>query len=216
MKQKTAIVIGATGFTGGILLAMLLHDDTFATIKTFGRRTTGIKHPKLEEYLGDMFEMEHFSKAFTATIVFCCIGTTKAKTPDTEHYKKIDYGIPVATAKLAKANGIEHILVISAMGANPKSAAFYTKGKGEMERDVLAHRINNTHFFQPSLIGGAREEQRWGECMAQIAFKTFDFIIPKKYKIIAPEVIATAMLKVAKEGFDQVKITSDQISVLGN
>jgi hypothetical protein len=38
--------------------------------------------------------------------VFCCIGTTKSKTPDEDTYRKIDYGIPVAAAKLAAENKI--------------------------------------------------------------------------------------------------------------
>ncbi|GEQ84973.1 oxidoreductase [Patiriisocius marinistellae] len=214
--NKTAIILGATGLTGGILLDMLLNDKRFSKIKTFGRSATGKKHPKLEEHLGDMFKMEDFKDAFKGDVVFCCIGTTKAKTPDKDTYKKIDYGIPVTASKLANKNGIDTFLVISALGANPKSSTFYNKVKGEMERDVLQEGIKNTHFFQPSLIGGEREEQRWGEQMAQIAFKTFSFLIPKKYKMIEPKTIAKAMQIVSIEGYNEVRITSDEISNIVN
>ncbi|MGJ8665249.1 MAG: nucleoside-diphosphate sugar epimerase [Patiriisocius sp.] len=157
-----------------------------------------------------------WSEVFKADIVFCCIGTTKAKTPDKETYKKIDYGIPVAAASLAKQNGIDTFLVISAMGANPKSSTFYNKVKGEMERDVLQQAIKNTYIFKPSLIGGEREEERWGERMAQIAFKYLGFLVPKKYKMIEPDTIAKAMRNVAINGHSDSKIESDEILKLSN
>jgi len=211
MIKKIAILLGATGLTGSILLELLLKDDSFKNVKVFGRSATDISHPKLEEHLGDMFKMNDFSEAFKGDAVFCCIGTTKAKTPDKETYKKIDYGIPVAAAKLAKQNGIGSFQVISALGADPKSSTFYSKVKGEMEQDLLKIGIKNTYIFQPSLIGGDRSEKRTGEKIAQIVMGTFTFLIPKKYKIIEPETIAKAMLLVSKKGFDETKIESHQI-----
>ena len=211
MKNKTAIILGATGLTGGIVLDLLLDDAAFEKVKVFGRSTTKISHPKLEEHLGDMFQMEKFSEAFKADVVFCCIGTTKSKTPDKETYKKIDYGIPVEAAKLAKAKGISTFLVISALGANPKSSTFYNKVKGEMEQDVRAEGIENTYFFQPSLIGGDRSEKRLGERIAQVAFNIFGFLVPKKYKMIEPKTIAKAMILVSKNGFSEMIIPSHKI-----
>ncbi len=211
MNKKTAILIGATGLTGGKLLELLLADTSFKKVKIFGRSSTGIKHPKLEEHLGDMFQMQHFSEVFTGDVVFCCIGTTKAKTPNKETYKKIDYGIPVAAAKLAKKNGISVFEVISALGANATSSTFYNKVKGEMERDVTAVGLENTYFFQPSLIGGDRSEKRLGEQTAQLVMGALSFLVPKKYKIITPETIAKAMLSVAINGYDKVIIESDEI-----
>jgi len=214
--NKTAILLGATGLTGGILLNKLLKHDSFSKIKIFGRSSCNTSHPKIEEYLGDMFQLEHFSEDFKGDVVFCCIGTTKAKTPDKETYKKIDYGIPVAAAKLAKKNGISVYEVISAMGADVDSRTFYNRTKGEMEQDVIKQSIEDTYIFQPSLIGGDRDEKRFGERMAQLAMGTFSFLIPKKYKIIEPETIATAMLKVAINGFSETRIPSDTIKEIAN
>lgn len=216
MNKKTAILLGATGLTGSILLELLLKDDSFLNVKVFGRSSTGISHPKLEEHLGDLFQMNDFSEAFKGDVVFCCIGTTKAKTPDKETYKKIDYGIPVTAAKLAKQNGISIFQVISAMGADVSSSTFYNKVKGEMERDILKLGIKNTYIFQSSLIGGNRSEKRTGERIAQIAMGTFGFLFPKKYKMIEPETIAIAMLLVSKNGFEETKIESNQIKIIAD
>lgn len=158
-----------------------------------------------------MFELHTVSELFTGDVVFCCIGTTKAKTPDKKTYKKIDYGIPVAAARLAKKNGIPSFLVISAMGASATSSTFYNKVKGEMERDVLAVGIKNTYIFQPSLIGGDRTEKRFAERMAQMAMSTFHFLIPNAYKIIAPGTIAKAMIYVAHHGYKTSKIENPKM-----
>nr|MBA3985883.1 nucleoside-diphosphate sugar epimerase [Flavobacteriales bacterium] len=98
--KKTAIILGATGLTGGFLLDLLLKDDQYSKIKLFSRSSVDLLHPKLEEHLVDLFDLEQHSKEFQAEEVFCCIGTTNAKTPDNETYLKIDYGIPFAAAKL--------------------------------------------------------------------------------------------------------------------
>ncbi len=184
--KKTAIILGATGLTGSILLEKLVNDDSCEKIKLFSRSKAAIESPKIEEHLIDMFQLEAQSEAFKADVVFCCIGTTKSKTPNKETYKKIDYGIPVVAAKLAKKNGIETFIVISAMAADENSSIFYNKTKGEMQRDVLQQNIEITYVLQPSLIVGDRDESRLGEKIASVFMKTFGFLIPKKYKMIKP------------------------------
>lgn len=209
--MKTAIIIGATGLTGGLLLEELLRDASFEKIKLFSRSSVKIEDAKIEEHLIDLFELEKHSDKFTADVVFCCIGTTKAKTPDRETYKKIDYGIPVAAAKLAKQNGISTFIVISALGADEKSNVFYNKVKGEMQRDILNQKFHNTYILQPSLIVGDRNESRLGEDLASVFMRIFGFLIPKKYKMIKAQTIAEAMHIIAKENYSKEIITSDEI-----
>ncbi|PKA83017.1 putative NAD(P)-binding protein [Ulvibacter sp. MAR_2010_11] len=213
---KTAIILGATGLTGTILLENLLTDSTFKTVKLFSRSSVGIANPKIEEHLIDLFQLEQYEEDFKADVVICCIGTTLAKTPNKETYRKIDYGIPVTAAKLAKENGIESFVVISALGADVDSRVFYNKTKGEMERDVLQQNIKNTFILQPSLIGGNRSEKRTGERMAQIFMGIFGFLLPKNYKIIQPETIAKAMQVLAAGGYSEKRITSAAIKKIAS
>lgn len=209
--SKTAIILGATGLTGGILVDKLLADNTFDEIRLFSRSTYERNHPKIKEYLIDLFELEQNASDFKADVVFCCIGTTKAKTPDKEMYRKIDYGIPVTAAKLCKQNEIDTFLVVSAMGADATSKVFYNKTKGEMEQDVLRYKIPNTYILQPSLIGGSREEKRIGERIAQNIMGFFSFLVPNKYKMIHPDLIASAMIWLSKNDFSETRISSEKI-----
>lgn len=212
--MKTAIILGATGLTGRILLQKLLKDPRYGKIILFSRSTVKIENSKIEEHLVDLFQLENYKEQFKADQVFCCIGTTKSKTPNEETYRKIDYGIPVTAAKLCKENGISNFTVISALGANPDSVVFYNKVKGEMQRDVMAQKIKNTYIFQPSLIAGDRQEKRFFENLAKQVMKILNYVLIgplKKYRSIHPVTIARAILIVAKKGYEKSVIESDEI-----
>src|SRR5690606_32585275 len=144
--SKTAIILGATGLTGGYLLQELIADTRYGKIKIFSRSSVAVKNSKIEEHLTDLLKLEDEKDNFKGDEVFCCIGTTKNKTPDEETYKRIDYGIPVVAAKLAKQNGISTFAVISALGADESSKMFYNRIKGEMELDVIAQNIESTYI----------------------------------------------------------------------
>jgi len=211
--NKTAIILGASGLTGGILLQKLIEDSRYSTIKLFSRTRIEGLPKKVIQFIGDLLDFDQFSADFIADEVYCCIGTTAKKTPDKKLYKKIDYGIPVAAAKLGKENDIPIFLVISAMGANKVSSVFYNRTKGEMEQDVLQQGIMNTLILRPSLIGGKRNERRVLEKIGIVVFKIMQplFIGPlKKYKIINAESIAQAMLNLANNTSNtEVIITSN-------
>jgi uncharacterized protein YbjT (DUF2867 family) len=216
--KKTAILIGATGLTGGVLLQKLLKDDDFETVKLFSRKSVNLTHSKIKEYLVDVLQLDNYKNAFTADVVFCCIGTTKKHTSDETQYKAIDYGIPVTAAKLAKENSIDTFIVISALGANTNSTIFYNRTKGEMERDVLAQNIPHTYILQPSLIDYARKE-RLSEKIAVYAMRFFNFLLVgslKKFQSITPEKIAEAMLQLTKRKFNFTRIESHQIKQIAN
>jgi len=217
--KKTAIILGASGLTGGFVLQKLIEDERYDTIKLFSRSKIEGLPDKVQQFIGDLLELNQFKTDFTADDVFCCIGTTAKKTPDKTLYKKIDYGIPVAAAKLSKENNIPTFLVISAMGANKNSTVFYNKTKGEMENSVLKQQIKNTYVLRPSLIGGDRQETRLLEKIGLVIFKVIQPLFIgklKKYKIVNAETIAQAMIGLANTKYSEVIITSEHINKLGN
>jgi len=212
--KKSAILIGASGAVGSDLLQLLLADERYDVIKLFSRSKSNITHPKIEEHVIDLFELASYKAIFTADEVYCCIGTTKAKTPDKETYKKIDSGIPVAAAKLAKVNGIQTFIVISAIGADADSSIFYNRTKGEMQEAVLGESIPKTHILQPSLIVANRKEGRIMEKVAEGFMWLLNPLLfgnAAKYKSIKALTIAKAMIKLANNGYKTVVVTSDKI-----
>ncbi len=218
-ESKTAIILGATGLTGGILLEKLKKDERYRKIKVFTRSHLSKKHEKVEEFLIDLFELEKFENLFTGDEVFCCIGTTKSKTPDKGTYRKIDFGIPATAARLSRKNGIRTFVVMSSLGADEKSSIFYNKIKGEMEGAVLDRKIERTYILQPSIIGGEREESRPFEAISKKFMSMIDDLLIgklKKYRVIDPDTIAEAMIYVANNDYFQSRIESDEIKRIVN
>lgn len=213
-QQKTALILGATGLTGGLLLEKLIDDPNYTTIKIFTRKSTNNASPKIKEYVIDVLALENHKADFTADEVFCCIGTTARKTKDKSTYKKIDFGIPATAAKLAKENTIETFVVISAMGANKDSRVFYNKTKGEMEQAVLNQKIKHTYILRPSLIEGDRKESRLGEIVGNLLAKIINPLLIgnlKKYRSISADCIAQAMQMIAKKKPSSTLFLSDEI-----
>lgn len=211
--------MGATGLTGEILLKELLEDTRYKRVKVFSRSPAGVVHPKLEEHLGDLLSLSDFKTQFTADEVYCCIGTTKAKTPDRQQYRDIDLGIPLEAARLANSNAINTYLVISSLGADPKSSIFYNRIKGEMEEAVLKQGIPRTFILQPSIIAGHREEKRPGEWIAKKIFAALNtFLVGplKKYRSIRAADIAMAMIWLANNEYSRTRIESDTIRHLAH
>jgi uncharacterized protein YbjT (DUF2867 family) len=218
MVKKSAIILGATGLTGNIVLNKLLTDSRYNKIKIFTRKPLRLENTKVTEILCDLLDVESYKDNFFADEVFCCIGTTTKKTPDKELYKKIDYGISVDSAKLCKQNCINTFIVMSSMGANAKSSIFYSKTKGEMEEAVFKQKIKNTYVLRPSIIGGNRNESRFTEKVGLVAMKIFDPLLVgllRKYRTINAETIANAMIHLANNNIDERIIESDKIQQLG-
>jgi uncharacterized protein YbjT (DUF2867 family) len=217
--KKTAIILGATGLVGGHLLQKLIDDERYQTIKLFSRSKIEGLPNKVNQFIVDILDLEQFKSDFIADDIFCCVGTTTKKTPDKTLYRKIDYGIPVAAAKLAKANHIHTFLVISSIGSDKNSSTFYIKTKGEMEHEVLQENIKNTVILRPSFIGGHRNEKRALENIGLLIFKMIQPLLIgslKKYRIIEAKTIAQAMIHLANttEG-NEVIVTSNRIQDIG-
>lgn len=212
--QKTAIILGATGLTGSLVLEHLIANDDYASIKLFSRKSCGVSHPKVQEFVGDVLALNTFKEDFTADEVYVCIGTTRKKTPDSETYRAIDIGIPVAAAELAHENGIKKIAVISAIGADPKSRFEYNRIKGEMEEGVMAAGVQQTFILRPSLIMGNRKEHRGGERFAIGMFKVIRPLLfggLKKYRGVEASAIAAKMIALCNSDSISHVVESNEI-----
>ena len=217
VMAKTAIILGITGLVGRTLAQQLFEDDEYGEIISFHRRKSGLKHSKLTEQVTDMQKLDEMAEKFAADAVFCCVGTTRAKTPDEQQYKSIDYGIPMAAARLSRKNKIPVFVAVSSMGADASSRFFYTRLKGEMERDILDLDLDKTYFMQPAFLEGNRKEKRPTEKIVSNVFKIINPLLIgplKKYRSIKADTVAKAMRKVAAQGYEKACIPSDEIKVI--
>lgn len=195
--QKNVLLIGASGLIGSELVQLLLRDDKIKSVKVFVRKTLAITDQKLREILVDFEHLEDFKDEFQGDALFCCIGTTRKKTPDLAAYKAIDYGIVLAAANIARSNQVPQVHLVSAIGAAISSKIFYNRLKGEIEKDLLQLDFPSTVIYQPAMLIGKRSESRPAECIAQKIMPFFDvFLLGKaqKYHSIEAKKVAESML----------------------
>jgi len=173
--MKKAILFGASGFIGSCLLRDLLDNTGYEQVSVVVRKTLGTNHPKLKELIGDYHTLHLLKMQIDADEIFITLGTTRAKTPDRDQYYQVDHDYPVAAAKMALEAGAKSVFVVTAVGANANSRIFYTRTKGEIERDIIARHFERTGIFRPSMIMGERNESRRFE---KILIKVWAFINP--------------------------------------
>jgi uncharacterized protein YbjT (DUF2867 family) len=217
--SRTALVLGSTGLVGGLVLEMLLADGAWERVTTLGRRPTWRQHPRLVEVVADFAQLDVEARAFAATDVFCCLGTTIAKAASQEAFYRVDHDYPVAAAKLASGQGARHFLIVTALGGNPASRVFYNRMKGEVERDVAAFPFQGVAILRPSLILGPRDERRPAEALAQRLAPLASPLLwgpLRRYRAIPATRVAAAMVRLAKHGVRGVRVLeSDEIARVG-
>lgn len=200
--MRTALVVGATGLTGGHCLELLLNDDAYDKVTVLARRALSTTHRKLTQYCVDFDNLNDATELITADDVFCCLGTTIKKAGSKDAFRKVDKVYPAELARLASANRCKQFLVISAPESNPHSPFFYGRVKAEMEQAISAYVFTQgTYIFRPSLLIGERDETRFVENLATKAFTTLPFLFAgplKKLRPIDAKAVAGAMIIAAK------------------
>ncbi len=212
MASKKALILGASGLVGGQLLRLLLDAPEYERVTALVRRTLGIEHAKLNEVIVNFDALDNYSDQFHVEDVFSCLGTTIKKAKTREAMNRIDYTYPLEAARLAKRTGVRRFLAVSSMSANPDSSIWYSRMKGNLERDLC-------RLVRPSLLLGQREEFRFGEHAAAWLMPKLAFLLVgnlRKYRAIEGAVVAKAMYRDAQLSESGVRIyMSDEIARLG-
>ena len=195
--ERKAILLGASGLIGSNLLQQLLIGNHYNEVLVVVRKSLNIQHPKLKQLVVDFDQLQKQASQMQGDVVFCCLGTTRKKTPDKEQYKKIDHQYPIDAAWIAYSNGATQYHLVSALGANANSNVFYAKLKGEVEKDLKTVPFKVIHIYRPSLLDGHRNESRFAEKLMISMMRVLNPILVgplRKYRSIKVETVATAML----------------------
>lgn len=195
-----AILIGATGLIGKELLNQLLSNSIYSEIRIFTRRSTGISHPKLKEFIINFDELEKAKEDIKGDVLFSVLGTTMKTAGSKKVQYNIDFGYQYNTAKIASENNVGSYVLLSSIGADSKSAVFYSRMKGELDEAVKDLSFDHVSILRPSMLEGNRDEFRWAEKMFTPIMKAA-VLIPcwKKYRPIKDVTVAKAMINAVKE-----------------
>ncbi|MFD2203449.1 oxidoreductase [Shivajiella indica] len=215
--KKIAFLAGTSGLIGMQLLHQLIQDSTYDTIISVGRRKLALKHQKLVQIEGEMAKIkewdleaklrsedlggmmfplvEAIENKSSEMHAFCTLGTTIKSAGSKEKFYEVDHDFVLNFAGWVQKIGVTNFLYVSALGADPQSAVFYNKVKGEVEEDLKVIPFDYLGLFRPSLLMGQRKEFRFGEEVAKIFMKPLIwFKLAKKYRPIYDYQVAKAMI----------------------
>ena len=220
-EKKSALVAGASGLIGRHCVELLLNHEAYTEVKILVRKPVAIRHPKLTVYIIDFDKLENHAGVLIADDVFCALGTTIRKAGSQAAFRKVDFDYTVKIAALAQHADARQFLLVSSMGANPRSRIFYNQIKGDVEEAVRRIPFNAVQIFRPSLVLGKREERRSSEQIgaALMAALGWGLVGPmRRWKAVDAHSVARAMVASAQKklsGFhvyqsDEIQRISDE------
>ncbi len=195
-----AIVIGATGLVGNLILKEVLNDNDFSEVRIFIRKSTGTINPKLKEIVNPLKDIDALSSEIQGDVLFNALGTTIKQAGSQEEQQRIDRDLPVNFARIASGNGVKIMVNVSSVGANLKGG-FYLRTKAEMENGTEKFFPNSVFHFRPGFLVGKRKDFRLAEKIAFVAMKVIDPILigsSKKYRSMPADKLAKAMVSLSK------------------
>jgi uncharacterized protein YbjT (DUF2867 family) len=195
-----AIIIGATGLVGNLILKEVLNDNDFSEVRIFVRRPTGIVNSKLQEIVNPLKDIISLDSEIQGDVLFNALGTTIKQAGSQEEQQRIDRDLPLNFAKIASRNGVKIMLNVSSVGAN-MNGGFYLKTKAEMENGTEQFFPGSVFHFRPGFLVGKRKDFRLIEKIASGVMRVIDPILmgsSKKYRSMPVDKLAKAMVGLSK------------------
>jgi uncharacterized protein YbjT (DUF2867 family) len=195
-----AIIIGATGLVGNLILNELLKDSDFSEVRIFVRKTTGIGNLKLKEFVSPLKDIVSLSSEIQGDVLFNALGTTIKNAGSQAEQQRIDRDLPINFARIASKNGVKIMVNVSSTGASMKGG-FYLRTKAEMEKGTEDFFPEAVYHFRPGLLVGNRKEFRQAEKIAMGVMKVIDPILigyARKYRSMPVDRLAKAIVSLSK------------------
>lgn len=189
MTRNVAVLAGSTGLTGKYLREVLEEDAFYDQVQTLTRQ--------------DHLESLQASQMPGATHLFCCLGTTIKTAGSRAAFRQVDFDLVVRFAKAGREAGATRMMLVSSVGANPRSGTFYLKVKGEVEEALSGLGFEALHIFRPSVLLGRRDQPRTGEGLSVRILRAVEWAMAgglRKYRPMPVGVLASAMAVAGERG----------------
>ncbi|HUG23494.1 NAD(P)H-binding protein [Piscinibacter sp.] len=211
LAERVAVLAGATGLIGRVLLGLVLDSTHYARVHVLLRRPAPDlpQHPKLQRHVVDF---DHLPALPPVDDAFITLGTTIKVAGSQAAFRRVDFDAVLNTARAAQSAGAKRLVVVSALGADASSRVFYNRVKGEMQHAVSELGIETVVFMQPSLLLGDRaalgQPVRRGEVWAMTLLRPVLGWVPSSVRPIGAGDVAHAMLDAALHARPGVSVVS--------
>ncbi|MEJ2457520.1 MAG: NAD(P)H-binding protein, partial [Novosphingobium sp.] len=196
-------LVGATGLVGRALMTEAVGRDDVRLIAVVRREASMPPGARMEMLVGEPIDWPQLIAAAQADVMVCALGTTIRAAGSEDAFRAVDHDLVRFCAEAARAAGIEHMIVVSSVGAARASRNFYLSVKGEMEQALSRLGFRRLDILRPGLLRGRREERRPLEAWAQVLAPLADWTVLhgkyRRYRSITARRLARAVLALTKE-----------------
>jgi len=180
-KTLSVGVLGYTGESGKALIAELLDNDVFKNTVLIGRRTvdyTEESYKKATQKLVDFEKLSEHEEAFKdLDVVYCCMGTTRAKA-GAEGFRKVDFDYTLESARVAKKMGVKQFHLVSSAGVDKNSMFLYPQVKGQVEEAIGKLDFERLAIYHPKFLLANRTEPRMMETALRFLTRPIQILSP--------------------------------------
>ena len=188
------LLLGATGLVGDRALKLALANNAFSEVIAPTRKALTPSAKLVNPVVLRLEDLAPHLATYTPDAVICALGTTQAIAGSKEAFLYVDYELPITFGKAAHAAGVEKFAIVTFMGASANSRSFYSRTKGEVERDIQKIGFRSLTICKPNFIGGKRKAARPAEGAVIALLRLLAPILPKKYHVNPADAIAAALL----------------------
>jgi len=200
---KRLCLVGSTGLIGKAVLQGAVGRADVRLVGVARREIALPPGARMEMLLADPANWDQAIAASNAEVLVCALGTTIRKQDgDQDAFRAVDFDLVLFCARAARAAGIDHMIVVSSVGADSGSDNFYMRTKGEMEIELRKAGLRRLDVLRPSLLLGRREESRPLERAAMMVGPLMNLFLHggwRKYRAIEVRTIAEAIFALAHE-----------------
>lgn len=221
--MKNALVFGATGLVGKELIRQLVKASMYNQIFFLARKLDTELNELVTNYPDKLFpiilpDLNQWNGLLndggTAVDIYCALGTTIKTAGSRDVFRKIDFDLVVNLFKKAQGLKVHAVSLVSAMGADSKSAVFYSRIKGEVEAALISMDFPYLLIVRPSLLLGNREEFRLGEKIMRDLSPLLNVLLVgplSEYRPIHCSVVSATMIKdLQNDHTNKVKILTNK------
>lgn len=212
VTDGNVLLAGASGMVGGLVLRELLRDSRFkGRLIAPTRRGLPIEDSRLLAPMVDFKSAESAQTIQRATDLadgridayVCCLGSTIKAAGSREAFIAVDRELVLELARLARAAGARHAILVSSAGASRQSGNFYLRVKGEVEDAMEMQGFQRLDLLQPGLLLGPREQRRPAEALFQRLAPLANVLMAgrlRPYRAVPADSLARAIVRLVATG----------------
>lgn len=203
-EVRRVLLVGATGLVGRRVMEECVGRADVRLIALTRREGPMPNGARMEMLVADPGEWDKSIAAVAPDAVICALGTTRRKAGgDEAAFRAVDEDLVLSVARAAKSAGVSNFVLVSSVGADIASRAFYLRVKGQVETALRKLRFGRLDILRPGLLRGPRaDDRRPGERLAILLSPLMNLLLHgerRRFRAIDARIVARAALEGARE-----------------